>query len=230
MYISLTQLKPKGILSYFRFWVLAIPSFRQAQIAKGSLSVTAKRMNGSQCTITSWESREVMLEFIAVALTWKPWRRSTKLLRAEPMDLKQSSCQHGLRRWLYWKKRGRIIKNNLLYYANGLVSSHPHSSRDDSTLCCDWSLSFTCEEGCIKDLSTASWTTPFLQKDFIVLNVMFWYFHSMPANASMRESISLGLHVAFLDEQWKIKGTKSKGIFSFQHFVQGLVLRIRFAR
>ena len=64
MYISLTQLKPKGILSYFRFWVLAIPTFRQAQIAKGSLSVTAKRMNGSQCTITSWGSREVMLEFM----------------------------------------------------------------------------------------------------------------------------------------------------------------------
>ena len=64
MYISLTQLKPKGIVSYFRFWVLAIPTFRQAQIAKGSLSVTAKRVNGTQCTMTSWESREVMLEFM----------------------------------------------------------------------------------------------------------------------------------------------------------------------
>ena len=64
MYISLTQLKPKGILSYFRFWVLAIPSFRQAQTAEGSLSVSAKRVNGSQCTITSWESREVMLQFM----------------------------------------------------------------------------------------------------------------------------------------------------------------------
>jgi hypothetical protein len=64
MYISLTQLKPKGVLSYFRFWVLAIPTFRQAQTANGSLSVSAKRVNGSQCTITSWESREVMLEFM----------------------------------------------------------------------------------------------------------------------------------------------------------------------
>jgi hypothetical protein len=64
MYISLTQLKPKGVLSYFRFWVLAIPTFRQAQTANGSLSVSAKRVNGSQCTITSWESREVMLAFM----------------------------------------------------------------------------------------------------------------------------------------------------------------------
>jgi hypothetical protein len=64
MYISLTQLKPKGFISYFRFWFLAIPTFRQAQMAKGSLSVSAKRMNGSQCTISSWESREVMLEFM----------------------------------------------------------------------------------------------------------------------------------------------------------------------
>ena len=64
MYISLTQLKPKGLISYFRFWFLAIPTFRQAQMAKGSLSVSAKRMNRSQCTITSWESREAMLEFM----------------------------------------------------------------------------------------------------------------------------------------------------------------------
>ncbi|MEN9399049.1 MAG: hypothetical protein RL632_150 [Bacteroidota bacterium] len=64
MYISLTQLKPKGVFSYFRFWFLAIPTFRQAQTANGSLSVSAKRVNGSQCTITSWESREVMLAFM----------------------------------------------------------------------------------------------------------------------------------------------------------------------
>lgn len=64
MYISLTQLNPKGLISYFRFWFLAIPTFRQAQMAKGSLSVSAKRMNRSQCTITSWESREAMLEFM----------------------------------------------------------------------------------------------------------------------------------------------------------------------
>lgn len=64
MYISLTGLKPKNFISFFRFWRYAVPSFRQAQTAKGNLSLSAKRIKGYQCTVTSWESREVMLEFM----------------------------------------------------------------------------------------------------------------------------------------------------------------------
>jgi hypothetical protein len=64
MYISLTGLKPKNFWSYLKFWRLAIPSFAQAQAAKGNISVSAKRINGYQCTVTAWESREVMLDFM----------------------------------------------------------------------------------------------------------------------------------------------------------------------
>jgi hypothetical protein len=64
MYISLTGLKPKNFWSYLKFWTLAIPSFAQAQSSKGNFSVSAKRIKGYQCTVTSWESREVMLEFM----------------------------------------------------------------------------------------------------------------------------------------------------------------------
>ena len=32
-YISITGLKPKGILSFIQFWRLAIPSFEQARKA-----------------------------------------------------------------------------------------------------------------------------------------------------------------------------------------------------
>ncbi|MFM6935310.1 MAG: hypothetical protein ACKOXP_07685 [Flavobacteriales bacterium] len=64
MYISITGLKPKNFFSNFRFWRHAIPSFRQAQTAKGNLSLNAKRIQGYQCTVTSWESREMMLDFM----------------------------------------------------------------------------------------------------------------------------------------------------------------------
>jgi hypothetical protein len=64
MYISLTGLKPKNFLSYLKFWTLAIPSFAQAQSANGNISVSAKRIKGYQCTITTWESRELMLDFM----------------------------------------------------------------------------------------------------------------------------------------------------------------------
>lgn len=64
VYISLTGLKPKGFLGFVKFWFLAIPTFRQAQTAKGNLHSAVKKVNGYQCTITAWENRDVMLEFM----------------------------------------------------------------------------------------------------------------------------------------------------------------------
>jgi hypothetical protein len=64
VYISLTGLKPKGFFAYFRFWLLAIPSFRQAQTALGNLYCDVKKVQEYQCTITAWESRELMLNFM----------------------------------------------------------------------------------------------------------------------------------------------------------------------
>ncbi len=64
MYISITGLKPKGILAYFKFWKLAIPSFQQAITANGNLHCKVKKINGYQCTLTAWEDREKMMDFI----------------------------------------------------------------------------------------------------------------------------------------------------------------------
>lgn len=64
MYVSITGLKPKGLLGFFKFWTLAIPSFRQAQTAKGNLYSAVKKINGYQCTLSAWESRELMLDFM----------------------------------------------------------------------------------------------------------------------------------------------------------------------
>jgi hypothetical protein len=64
MYVSITGLKPKSILGFFKFWSLAIPSFRQAQTAKGNLHCSVKKINGYQCTLTAWENRDVMLAFM----------------------------------------------------------------------------------------------------------------------------------------------------------------------
>ncbi len=51
-------------MGYIKFWSLAIPTFRQAQVANGNLYRAVKKVNGYQCTITAWESREVMLVFM----------------------------------------------------------------------------------------------------------------------------------------------------------------------
>lgn len=64
MYVSITGLKPKSLRAYFRFWILAIPSFNQARAARGNLHCSVKRIQGQQCTLTAWESRELMLDFM----------------------------------------------------------------------------------------------------------------------------------------------------------------------
>lgn len=64
MHISITGLKPKGIYGFFRFWTLAIPSFVEAKSAKGNLYSAVKKINGFQCTLSAWESRDAMLVFM----------------------------------------------------------------------------------------------------------------------------------------------------------------------
>jgi hypothetical protein len=67
MHISITGLKPKGLMGFFRFWRLAIPSFSQAKTAKGNLFCEVRRINGFQCTLTAWEDKSVMREFMKSA-------------------------------------------------------------------------------------------------------------------------------------------------------------------
>jgi hypothetical protein len=79
MYISITGLKPKGALGFFRFWLLAVPSFRQAQNAKGNLFCSVKRIQGQQCTLTAWESRDIMLEFMRSGAHLKAMKQFHKI-------------------------------------------------------------------------------------------------------------------------------------------------------
>jgi len=64
MYISITGLRPNGIVGTLRFWALAIPSFRQAQQAKGNLFCEVRRIKNYQCTLSAWSSRNAMLDYL----------------------------------------------------------------------------------------------------------------------------------------------------------------------
>ena len=79
MYVSITGLKPKGFIGFIKFWRLAIPSFNQAKLAKGSLSQSVKQINGYQCTLTAWENRELMLEFMRSGVHLKAMKAFHKI-------------------------------------------------------------------------------------------------------------------------------------------------------
>jgi hypothetical protein len=79
MHISITGLKPKGFLGYIRFWILAIPTFRQAQTAQGNTFHSVKNINGFQCTLTAWESRDAMLAFMRTGPHLKAMKAFSKI-------------------------------------------------------------------------------------------------------------------------------------------------------
>lgn len=79
MHISITGLRPKGIIGFIRFWRLAIPSFAQAKGAAGNVFCEVKKMNGFQCTLTAWESREQMLLFMRSGTHLKAMKAFTKI-------------------------------------------------------------------------------------------------------------------------------------------------------
>lgn len=63
-WISLTGLRLKKPWFLFRFFLHAIPSFRQAQRAEGNLYVEVASKDGVQHTLSAWTSREAMLNYI----------------------------------------------------------------------------------------------------------------------------------------------------------------------
>jgi hypothetical protein len=79
MYISITGLKPKNLFRRIQFWTLAIPSFRQAQTAPGNLFCQTKKIEGFQCTLTAWESRDQMLQFMRSGIHLKAMKLFPKI-------------------------------------------------------------------------------------------------------------------------------------------------------
>ncbi|MFK7901599.1 MAG: hypothetical protein AB8B49_02040 [Nitratireductor sp.] len=65
MYVSVTGLKTKGFVGIFRFWMLAIPSFRAAQKADGCLFCETKTVNGYHHTFTVWTDKTAMMKYRA---------------------------------------------------------------------------------------------------------------------------------------------------------------------
>jgi hypothetical protein len=45
MYVSVTGVKPKGLLGWIRFWTLAIPASKNAQKAEGILHCALNSLN-----------------------------------------------------------------------------------------------------------------------------------------------------------------------------------------
>ena len=63
MYVSVTGLKTKGMISWIRFWALAIPAFRAAQTAKGARFVRTQIRQAVHPPLTVWDSKADMMAY-----------------------------------------------------------------------------------------------------------------------------------------------------------------------
>ena len=64
MYVSVTGLKAKGFLAAIRFWLLAVPAFKQAKSSGGVLFCEVKSVGGFHQTLTIWKTKKDMRKFV----------------------------------------------------------------------------------------------------------------------------------------------------------------------
>ncbi len=65
VYVSITGLQLKGIRHAPRFWWHAIRSMNQAQAAAGNISAQTRTINGVHHTLSVWQSRQDMRNYLA---------------------------------------------------------------------------------------------------------------------------------------------------------------------
>ncbi len=63
-YVSITGLRMKSPLQFFRFWFHATASMAQARRAPGNLGASAQTINGVHHTLTIWENETAMRRFL----------------------------------------------------------------------------------------------------------------------------------------------------------------------
>jgi hypothetical protein len=61
IYVSVTGIKPKGLIGWIRFLAVTIPASRKAQQADGMLLCEFNSRDHFQHTLTVWESKDKML-------------------------------------------------------------------------------------------------------------------------------------------------------------------------
>ena len=63
-WVSITGLQLKSWLRYPQFMMYAVPSFASSQAASGNVFTEAREVAGIQHTLTVWETRKDMLQFL----------------------------------------------------------------------------------------------------------------------------------------------------------------------
>ena len=102
MIISVTGLRTKGIGAMIRFWLLAVPAYRQAKAAKGNLFVETKSVDGVQHTLTAWTDRKRLKHYVLSGAHRKAMGQFAKIATGATITFEQEQLptwEEALEKW-----------------------------------------------------------------------------------------------------------------------------------
>jgi hypothetical protein len=114
VYLSITGLQIKNFSAYPQFFYHAFPSLRQAVRAPGNISATATSYKGIQFTMTVWESREYMLQYLHTGAHLQAMKAGSKVgsyvkVFGDWWDTDQNDIPNWNQARRLWEKFGRVI-------------------------------------------------------------------------------------------------------------------------
>ena len=108
MYVSVTGLKPKGLIGWIRFWTLTIPASKDAQKADGFLYCAFNSRNGYQHTLTVWTSKKKMLVFLTSPSHLKAMKNFSKIGVGKVYGYEASNIPTWEDAFYLWDKNGQM--------------------------------------------------------------------------------------------------------------------------
>lgn len=110
-HLSITGLRVKpGLINLLRFTWHAVRSFNQARKAKGNLHVAARPVNGVQHTVTAWESREAMLDYIRSGAHLDAMKAFHRIAEGSTFSLVAERLPDWEEVHRLWKERGTAVR------------------------------------------------------------------------------------------------------------------------
>lgn len=108
MHISITGLKPKGLLGVIRFWRFAIPSFSQARGAEGILYCEVRKIKEHHCTLTAWESKDHMRAYLKSGVHLKAMKQFHKIATGKTFGYESETIPSWEEAYELLQAKGRV--------------------------------------------------------------------------------------------------------------------------
>jgi hypothetical protein len=110
MYVSVTGIKPKGLIGWIRFWVLTIPASKAAQKAEDVLLCEFNSQNHFQHTLTVWKSKKQMLTYKSSPAHLRAMKNFSKIGSGKVYGYETDAMPSWDDALSEWKENGREIK------------------------------------------------------------------------------------------------------------------------